>query len=72
MFNALAKFVHAEFDVNQTITRKTLEKSVAIGIIREFDGWKLVSGNQRKQLSKVLYIITLKNRLREISPDEVR
>ena len=72
MFNALAKFVHAEFDVNQTITRKTLEKSVDIGIIREFDGWKLVSGNQRKQLSKVLYTITLKNRLREISPDEVR
>lgn len=72
MFNALAKFVHAEFDVNQTITRKTLEKSVEIGIIREFDGWKLVSGNQRKQLSKVLYTITLKNRLREISPDEVR
>lgn len=72
MFNALAKFVHAEFDVNQTITRKTLEKSVEIGIIREFDGWKLVSGNQRKQLRKVLYTITLKNRLREISPDDVR
>lgn len=72
MFNALAKFIHTEFNANQTITKKNLEKSVEVGIIREFNGWKLIGGNQSKSLSKVLYTITLKNLLREISPDKVR
>lgn len=72
LFNALAKFVHAELNTNQTITKTSLEKSVEVGIIRVFNGWKLVSGDQSKPLSKVLYTIKLKNQLREISPNEVR
>ena len=72
MFNALAKFVQTEIKESQTVTKSSLEKSVELGIIREFNGWKLVNGDQIKPLSKVLYTITLKNQLREISPDEVR
>lgn len=72
MFNALAKFVHTELNTNQTITKTSLEKSVEIGIIREFNGWKLVSGDESKPLSKVLYTVKLKNQLKELSPDEVR
>lgn len=72
MFNALAKFVQTEIKESQTVTKSSLEKSVELGIIREFNGWKLVNGDQIKPLSKVLYTITLKNQLMEISPDEVR
>lgn len=72
MFNALAKFVQTEIKESQTVTKSSLEKSVELGIIREFNGWKLVNGDQIKPLSKVLYTITLKNQLREISPDDVR
>ena len=72
MFNALAKFVQTEIKESQTVTKSTLEKSVGLVIIREFNGWKVVYGDQSKPLSKVLYTITLKNQLVEISPDEVR
>ena len=72
IFDALAKFVHTEFKANQTITKTSLEKSVELGIIREFNGWKLISCDQSIPLSKVMYIFTLRNQLREISPDEVR
>lgn len=72
MFNALAKLVQTEIKESQTVTKSSLEKSVELVIIREFNGWKLVNGDQSKPLSKVFYTITLKNQLREISPDEVR
>lgn len=72
MFNALAKFVQTEIKESQTVTKSSLEKSVELVIIREFNGWKFVNGDQSKPLSKVLYTITLKNQLREISTDEVR
>ena len=72
MFNALAKFVQTEIKESQTVTKSSLEKSVELVIIQVFNGWKLVNGDQSKPLSKVLYTITLKNQLVEISPDEVR
>ena len=72
MFNALAKFVHTEFNANQIITKSSLEKSVNLGLIREFNGWKLLSGGKSTPLCKVMYSFTLKNQLREVIIDEVR
>ena len=57
---------------NQTVTKSSLEKSVPLKIIRGLNGWKLVDGPNSTPLSKVAYTITLKNQLREISPDDVR
>jgi hypothetical protein len=72
MFNALAKFVQTEIKESQTVTKSSLEKSVELVIIREINGWKFVNGEHSKSLSKVLYTITLKNQLVEISTDEVK
>ena len=72
VFNALAQFIQTEVKENQTVTKKSLEKSVNLGLIREFNGWKLLSGGKSTPLSKVMYSFTLKNQLREIITDEVR
>lgn len=72
MFRNLANFVQMRINENQAVTKSSLEKSVRLGIIREFDGWKLVDGHKSTPLSKAVYTITLKNQLKEISPDEVR
>ena len=72
VFNALAQFIQTEVKENQTITKTSLEKSVNLGLIREFNGWKLLSGGKSTPLSKVMYSFTLKNQLREIITDEVR
>ena len=72
LFSTLVKFTHTIIKETQTITKTSLEKSTSLGIIREFNGWKLVDGARITALSRVLYIITLKNQLREISPEDVR
>ena len=72
MFRGLANFVQMCINENQTITKSSLEKSVPLAIIRELNGWKLINGHKNTPLSKVVYTITLKNQLREISPDEVK
>lgn len=72
LFSTLVKFTHTVIKETQTITKTSLEKSTSLGIIREFNGWKLVDGAHITALSRVLYIITLKNQLREISPEDVR
>lgn len=72
VFNALAQFIQTEVKENQTVTKTSLEKSVNLGLIREFNGWKLLSGGKSTPLSKVMYSFTLKNQLREIITDEVR
>ena len=72
VFNALAQFIQTEVKENQTVTKTTLEKSVNLGLIREFKGWKLLNGGKSTPLSKVMYSFTLKNQLREIITDEVR
>lgn len=72
VFNALAQFIQTIVKENQTVTKTTLEKSVNLGIIREFKGWKLLNGGKSTPLSKVMYSFTLKNQLREVTTDEVR
>ena len=72
VFNALAQFIQTEVKENQTITKTSLEKSVNLGLIREFKGWKLLNGGKSTPLSKVMYSFTLKNQLREVTTDEVR
>ena len=72
VFNALAQFIQTEVKENQTVTKTSLEKSVNLGLIREFNGWKLLSGGKSTPLSKVMYSFTLKNQLREIASDEVK
>lgn len=72
VFNALAQFIQTEVKENQTITKTSLEKSVNLGLIREFKGWKLLNGGKSTPLSKVMYSFTLKNQLREVITDEVR
>lgn len=72
VFNALAQFIQTEVKENQTVSKTSLEKSVNLGLIREFKGWKLLSGRKSTPLSKVMYSFTLKNRLREVIIDEVR
>ena len=71
VFNALAQFIQTEVKENQTVTKKTLEKSVNLGLIREFNGWKLLSGGKSTPLSKVMYSFTLKNQLREITREDL-
>lgn len=72
VFNALAQFIQTVVKENLTITKTSLEKSVNLGLIREFKGWKLLNGRKSTPLSKVLYSFTLKNQLREVITDEVR
>lgn len=72
VFNALAQFIQTEVKENQTVTKTSLEKSVNLGLIREFNGWKLLSGGKSTPLSKVMYSFTLKNQLREVTTDELR
>ena len=72
VFNALAQFIQTEVKENQMVTKTSLEKSVNLGLIREFNGWKLLSGGKSTPLSKVMYSFTLKNQLREIITDKVR
>lgn len=72
LFRGLANFVHTELNASQMITKSSLEKSVKLGVIREFSGWKLVDDNKITSLSKAIYTITLQNQLLELSPDEVR
>ena len=72
VFNALAQFIQTEVKENQTVTKTSLEKSVNLGLIREFKGWKLLNDGKSTPLSKVMYSFTLKNQLREIITDEVR
>ena len=72
MFRNLANFVQMSIKENQAVMKSSLEKSVGLDIIREFYGWKLVDGHKSTPLSKAVYTITLKNQLKEISPDEVR
>ena len=72
VFNALAQFIQTEVKENQTVTKTSLEKSVNLGLIREFKGWKLLNGGKSTPLSKVMYSFTLKNQLREVITDEVR
>lgn len=72
MFRGLANFVQMWINESQTVAKSSLEKSVGLDIIREFDDWKLVDGHKSTPLSKAVYTITLKNQLKEISPDEVR
>ncbi len=72
MFNALAQFIPTELKENQKITKSSLEKSVNLDIIREFNGWSFICDGKSTSLSKVIYTITLKNQLREITTDEVK
>lgn len=72
MFHGLSKFVQTIIKEGQTVTKSSLEKSMPIAIIRELNGWKLVEGHKSTPLSKAIYTITLKNQLKEISPDDVR
>lgn len=72
LFNGLAEFMNTQVKENQIDDITALDKTVRIGIIREFSGWKLVNGDQTILLSRVLFSITLKNQLRKLSPDEVR
>ena len=72
MFCNLVNFVQMRIKESQAVTKSSLEKSVGLDIIREFDGWKLVDSHKSTPLSKAVYTITLKNQLKEISPDEVR
>lgn len=71
VFNVLAQFVHTEVKESQTITKTSLEKSVNLCFIREFNGWKLFSGGKSIPLSKVMYSFTLKNQLREITREDL-
>ena len=72
LFNGLAEFMNTQVKENQIDDITALDKTVRIGVIREFSGWKLVNGDQTILLSRVLFSITLKNQLRKLSPDEVR
>ena len=72
MFRGLANFVQMSINENQKVTKSSLEKSVSLKIIRGLNGWKLIDGHKSTPLSEAVYTITLKNQLREISPDEVR
>jgi len=72
LFNGLAEFINTQIKENQIDDIAALDKTVRIGVIREFSGWKLVNGDQTILLSRVLFSITLKNQLRKLSPDEVR
>lgn len=71
VFNALAQFVQTEIKENQTVTKTSLEKSVNLAFIQEFNGWKLFSGGKSTPLSKVMYSFTLKNQLREITREDL-
>lgn len=71
LFNGLAQFIHTEFKENQTVTKASLEKSVKIDLIREFNGWKLVNGSLSIPLNKVTYTITLQSQLRKIAGEEL-
>lgn len=72
MFRGLANFVQMSIKETQTVTKSSLEKSVPLVIIRGLNGWRLVDSHNSTPLSEAVYTITLKNQLREISPDEVR
>lgn len=72
LFRGLANFVQMSIKESQTITKSSLEKTVPLKIIRGLEGWRLVDGHKSTPLSMVVYTITLKNQLKEISPDEVR
>lgn len=72
LFRGLANFVQMSIKESQTITKSSLEKTVPLKIIRGLEGWKLVDGHKSTPLSMAVYTITLKNQLKEISPEEVR
>lgn len=72
LFRGLANFVQMSIKESQTITKSSLEKTVPLIIIRGLEGWRLVDGHKSTPLSMAVYTITLKNQLKEISPDEVR
>lgn len=72
MFRGLANFVQMSIKENQKITKSSLEKSVPLKIIRGLNGWKLIDSQKNTPLIEAVYTITLKNQLKEISPDEVR
>lgn len=72
LFLGLANFVQMSIKESQTITKSSLEKTVPLRIIRGLEGWKLVDGHKSTPLSMAVYTITLKNQLKEISPDKVR
>ena len=64
--------MNTKVNENQIGDIASLDKTVVIGLIREFNGWKLVNDDKITPLSRVLFSITLKNQLRQLSPDEVR
>jgi hypothetical protein len=72
LFNGLAEFMNTQVKENQIDNIAALDKTVRIGVIREFSGWKLVNGDQTILLSRVLFSITLKNQLRKLTLEEVR
>lgn len=72
MFRGLANFVQMSIKENQKITKSSLEKSVPLKIILGLNGWKLIDSQKNTPLIEAVYTITLKNQLKEISPDEVR
>lgn len=72
MFRGLANFVQMSINENQKVTKASLEKSVSLKIIRGLNDWKLIDSQKSTPLIEAVYTITLKNQLREISPDEVR
>lgn len=72
LFDGLAECMNTKVNENQIGDIASLDKTVLIGLIREFNGWKLVNDDKTTPLSRVLFSITLKNQLRQLSPDEVR
>lgn len=62
----LNSIIDYKIEVGQTISKASLMQSFTIMTVIDLNGWKLVDGEAETTLRKVLYEVTLKNKLREI------
>lgn len=72
LFNGLAEFMNTQVKENQIDNIDALDKTAQVGIMREFSDWKLIRGDQKIMLSRVLFRVTLKNQIRKLTPEQVR
>lgn len=72
LFNGLAEFMNTQVKENHIDNIDALDKTAQVGIMREFSDWKLIRGDQKIMLSRVLFRVTLKNQIRKLTPEQVR
>jgi len=66
------KAIDFKLKTGRTVSKTSLIQSFGLVIDDDIYGWKYADGNKETPLSKVVYFLTMKYKLRELAPNEVR